>query len=528
VIGREFREGLLARVLERSRDDLSGALGALVAAEFLYESALYPEREYTFTHPLTREVAYGSQLADRRARVHAAVARALEEGDAEKLDERAAILAHHWEAAGEWFAAARWNRRAANWAYRTDLAEARRHWTQVRVLAQRLPDPAAQADLGATACAQLLTLGAWLGIGENEAAAAYEEGRTWAGATRDPRLQVAVLVGYGRFHLNQGDLRGNLELSTEALRLASASGDREAELGIRALTSFALFSLGRSREMLAEAEAAIGLASGDTRAGADFLGYSPAIFALACRGLGRVALGETESGERDIQQALALAAREPISPAMGWTNFYAAMTAWLRGDASACMRRALDALEVGGKLGLSLLESWGHLELGQAHLLGESWSDAAAALEHSISHLRSHHTGGVMEAVALDLLAEAHLGAGDTEKARALVDEAIALAKRRGTVALFRGHVTFARVLLRSAGAAARAAIEAALAEAQALVDRTEARCEQPHIHLARAELAGVLGDEGTRRRELGEAHRLFTEMGATGWAERVVKELGA
>jgi hypothetical protein len=346
--------------------------------------------------------------------------------------------------------------------------------------------------------------------------------------TGDPRLQMALLLGYGRFRLNRGDPRGSLELYEEALRLAGTFGDREAGLGIRALTAFALYSLGRYREMLAEAEAAIGLAGGDTRAGADFLGYSPAIFALASRGLGKSALGDTESGERDVQQALALAAREPISPVIGWSNSYASMIAWLRGDAPACMGRALDALEVGGKIGLSIVENWGHLALGQAHLLGESWSDAVVALECSISHMRSQHTGYIWEAIVLDRLAEAHLGAGHTETARALVDEAIALAECRGTVALYRGHLTLARVLLRSAGAAERAAIEAALAEAQVLVERTEARSEQPHIHLGRAELAGVLGDEESRRRELREAHRLFTEIGARGWAERVAKELVA
>ncbi len=39
--------------------------------EFLYQEALYPEAEYSFKHPLTQEVAYRSQLAERRARVHA-------------------------------------------------------------------------------------------------------------------------------------------------------------------------------------------------------------------------------------------------------------------------------------------------------------------------------------------------------------------------------------------------------------------------------------------------------------------------
>ena len=65
-----------------------------MAAEFLYEAALYPQLEYSFKHPLTQEVAQRSQLRERRMRVHAAVAQALEEAGG-NLDERAAEIAQH-------------------------------------------------------------------------------------------------------------------------------------------------------------------------------------------------------------------------------------------------------------------------------------------------------------------------------------------------------------------------------------------------------------------------------------------------
>ena len=60
-----------------------------------------------------RDVAYGSQLSERRARLHGAVARALERLRADRLGEHAALIAHHWEASGMRFEAARWKRRAA-------------------------------------------------------------------------------------------------------------------------------------------------------------------------------------------------------------------------------------------------------------------------------------------------------------------------------------------------------------------------------------------------------------------------------
>ena len=45
-------------------------------------------------------------------------------------------------------------------------------------------------------------------------------------------------------------------------------------------------------------------------------------------------------------------------------------------------------------------------------------------------------------------------------------------------------------------------------------------------IHVERAELARQNGDEDETERELREAHRLFTEIGATGHAEKLAARL--
>ena len=58
-------------IAELPEDDLRRGLARLQAAEFLYETSLFPDLEYTFKHALTHEVAYGSLLqraAPRAAR----------------------------------------------------------------------------------------------------------------------------------------------------------------------------------------------------------------------------------------------------------------------------------------------------------------------------------------------------------------------------------------------------------------------------------------------------------------------------
>ena len=44
--------------------------------------------------------------------------------------------------------------------------------------------------------------------------------------------------------------------------------------------------------------------------------------------------------------------------------------------------------------------------------------------------------------------------------------------------------------------------------------------------YVRRAKLAALLGDDAGRERDPREAHRLYTEIGATGHAERVAREL--
>ncbi len=78
VIGKDVPFALLQALAELSDDALRHGLGRLQASEFLYETALFPELEYTFKHALTQEVAYGGLLQERRRALHAAIVRAFE------------------------------------------------------------------------------------------------------------------------------------------------------------------------------------------------------------------------------------------------------------------------------------------------------------------------------------------------------------------------------------------------------------------------------------------------------------------
>src|SRR5262249_22135970 len=132
-----------------------------------------------------------------------------------------------------------------------------------------------------------------------------------------------------------------------------------------------------------------------------------------------------------------------------------------------------------------------------------------------------------LESRVLAVMAAAHLGRGDREKALALTDEAIAVSRESGTpIRELSALLTRGRALSGLKGGQATREIEATLAEADAWLEMSGAQSYEPFVHVERAELARLTGDETMRQRELREAHRLFTEIGAPIRAEQVAKEL--
>jgi class 3 adenylate cyclase/tetratricopeptide (TPR) repeat protein len=95
VIGAVIPFKLLQSVAELPEDELCDYLAKLQSAEFIYETNLFPEVEYSFKHALTNEVAYGALLHERRTFLHARIVRALEEMTENISHDHLEKLAHH-------------------------------------------------------------------------------------------------------------------------------------------------------------------------------------------------------------------------------------------------------------------------------------------------------------------------------------------------------------------------------------------------------------------------------------------------
>jgi class 3 adenylate cyclase/tetratricopeptide (TPR) repeat protein len=95
VIGTDVPLALLQAIAEMPEQALRLSLARLQTADFLYETSLFPEVEYTFKHALTHEVAYTSLLQDQRRILHARIIEAFERLYPERVGERVTWLAQH-------------------------------------------------------------------------------------------------------------------------------------------------------------------------------------------------------------------------------------------------------------------------------------------------------------------------------------------------------------------------------------------------------------------------------------------------
>jgi adenylate cyclase len=283
VVGRQFSRRVVGRVSGLADHDLDDALRTLVEAELVYETAVYPEEEYTFKHALTEEVAYGSQLAKRRAGIHTAVARTLADLDPDKLDERASLIARHYELGGELLEAARWNSRAATWAGINNPMEAARHWRRVRALTEQLGTSAETAELAIGARVQLLTLQWRLGAAsedqdlpfEEEAASVYHELVAIADATDQPAMKAVARMASGAIRQLSSEVEEGIKLNMEATRLADEIADPGLRSGARVAHSWGLFILGRVRDATAMAEEMVEIIGDDRSVGRGMIVVSP-------------------------------------------------------------------------------------------------------------------------------------------------------------------------------------------------------------------------------------------------------------
>jgi len=527
VIGKEFAEPVLAKVVDLEQSKLEDALRSLIAAEFIYEQELYPEVLLAFKHPLTQEVAYGSQLTERRASTHGAVARALTDEYRDRVDESAALLAHHWEAADEPLEAARWNAVAATWTGTSDPNVSLRHWHKVRELTDSLPESEETTSLGLAARIFSLQYGWRLGISQEEAEATFSEAERMASAAGDIRSRAVLLGVHGGIKgSNEGSVREFAELFGQAIALAEESGDPELYMTI-APSCYALALVGRYREAVAICDRAIELAADDPTVAAGVVVGCPYAYCQVFKGGFLVVLGETEEGRSLIEAGIKMAGDQGDVEVVGWGHMLFCLEGQYLGHPEEMLGHAQQALEIAERIGDSFSRSWAWFWLGTAQHARGDLDAVVESVERAAEISREQGSAVEGEPQRLALLAEAHAGLGDVEQALREAEEALEISRAKGHAqGEMAATLAQARVWAAADDDALGPQIESALERALELTRLMQAKAGEPQVRLELARLAARNGDEARRTAELTAAHRVLSEIGATARAEEVASEL--
>jgi class 3 adenylate cyclase len=471
VIGKEFPESILMAASDLPADEIRGALAALRAAEFVYELAIYPVVEYAFKHPLTQEVALGSQLKDRQRRTHAAVARAIEEANPDHLETSAALLALHWEEAGDGPTAARWYAMAAATAGLNDAGAALDHWRRARALAG--PD---QTELSITAASQVLALGWRQGLTEEECEEVFEEARMLAENAGELAALASLMANYAGFvGISRGHTRDYIRYTVESARIADETGDLALRCGTRAYVMYAYLHGGLVEPALAACDELEELLEGDPHRGADVSGFSPLGAVKHIRATMRGHRGDPVDFRATLGEARQTALDHGYPEMVVWIRWVQVLLAAKLRDTDGVSAWVRESREIAGdQPGLTGIMA----SLTNARSLGiEGKADAQLELAiEALRLIRERRDAASTEPDALDLIATAYLTLGEPVKARAVAAEGAALLAERETYGFgIWIHGTLARAQL---------ALEEPTADIERTLDEYTSAIERTGMHL--------------------------------------------
>lgn len=437
VIGQDIPVELLLPVSGLGPESLQETLGQLQAAEFLYQSRLLPEPQYSFKHALTYRVAYESVLRERRRAVHRNLVELIETRYAGRLDEHVERLAYHALAAEERSKSIQYLYRSAGKALqRSAHGQAIRWLKQGLELIDMLPDAheRKRRELDYCKAIGVATMSA-KGWADAEVLHAYTRARALSEELDDERELFVALRGEGQYRMIGGQSAIARRLGERCVELAERSRDVGVHLETHHLFWSNSFFMGRYAEAGLHCEKGIALYERERDHPLTYVysGHDPGVCCRSFLAVVRCLRGQPDRGLADCNDALELARLldHPLSTSIAyWSRGLAHL---LRGEPAPTRHWAEKAVSVSEQYSLPLTRSQGLLQLGWALAqLGE--------LDEGIDRMRegvrgTRATGAEMGLpYFVALLGEALGRAGAPDAGLVEVERALATARRQGAL----------------------------------------------------------------------------------------------
>ncbi len=512
VIGTEVPFALLQAMAEVSEEALHRGLAHLQAAEFLYETRLFPESEYTFKHALTHEVAYSSLLLERRRLLHRHIVEAIEALAPARVAEQVERLAYHALRGEVWDKAVPCCQQAGARAYdRTAFREAVGYFEQALQALAHLPET---RDTQVLAIELRLALGGALNaLGDNKRHfALLSEAEALAKVLDDQARLGRVRAEMARAQRLQGDYDSAIAVGQQALECATMLGDSVLQVQASHSLGQACFASGdfiRAAELLRRTVEAMdrecGPFSTDLR-----------IRSLAWLTLTLSALGKFAAGQRSGQEALRLAALAGHGSAPIGAHCYLGHLYLAKGDLEPAIRMLEQGLALSHASGN---RNWLYMTmagLGAAAALQGRLVEGRALLEEALRE--SLRMGGHAHAPTAVRLSEVCRLAGRSAEAWQHAHQALALTRQFKA----RGNEAYA---LRQLGVVQAHAVPPDVVQAEAYYQQALTLAEElgmrplvAHCRHGLGQLYGQRGQGEQARVALATAIELYRAMDMTFW----------
>jgi tetratricopeptide (TPR) repeat protein len=517
VIGTEVPLPLLQAIAELPEDAIYRGLAHLQAAEFLYETRLFPEREYTFKHALTHEVAYGSMLQERRRALHARIVEALEGLAGNQVGEQVERLAYHALRGEVWDKALLYSRQAgAKAVARSAHREAVACFEQALAALAQLPerrDTLEQAiDLRFDLRNALQPLSEHARIFDCLHAA-----EPLAERLGDPQ-RLGRLASYLCFYFSViGEHDRAMASGRRALTLATTSGAFDVQVIAQTFLGQAYYAVGDFQQALDCMRRAIALLPGELYSARLGLPVLPAAIVRGCMAWGLAELGDFAAAASMGEDAVRLVETVAHPPSMAVALAFVGLVYCRQGDVHTAIRvleKGLALSQTANILAFPIIAT----RLGAAYALAGRAAEALPLLDQTLERVAPGSRMPFLHALLLTELSEALLLVGRVDEASALAERLLDLSRTHT------GHGYQAHAL-RLLGEVARrreppdvAPAAAHYRQALTLAEAVGMRPLQAHCHLGLGTLYARSGQRQQAQAELSAAIDLYRALEMPFW----------